>query len=400
MKLPETTFCRSWPEPRQDLLLQAALARNQSAIACWENFLTEFDLDHLDEGEFRLLPLIWRNLSRHGYQGETLAQLKSAHRQSWHKNQMLTHRLCEVLSGLEQRGIPALLLKGLPLAHLYYEDLGLRPMRDLDMLVPEAELDRTIDHLTQTGWEQTSPEEIRGSLRRYRRFGIEVAFRNVHGEELDLHYHIAHWASSAEIDELLWRSAVPLVLQGIETRTLAPTHHLLHACVHGAAWNAVPPMRWVADAVMLARGGAIDWKWLDGFARRQQLVLPLLAAFTYLSERFEISVPSDLFDQWRSVEFSLSDLAEFDHQTRPAAPQSLPDVIRVAYRHHTRACAGRSRIYKWASFPIFVAYFFEVIDRRKATARRALTWIVNRMRGSAAAEQRTSVDAAESVHSR
>src|SRR5690554_5448713 len=50
-------------------------------------------------------------------------------------NQIHVQALAEILPAFATAGIPALVLKGAALAHLVYGRPGLRPMRDIDILV-------------------------------------------------------------------------------------------------------------------------------------------------------------------------------------------------------------------------------------------------------------------------
>ena len=84
----------------------------------------------------RLLPLVCRNLERAGIALPT--RLKTAYATALGANTRLLQLAEDVLGRLAHAGIPTLVLKGTALLLLHYRDHGVRPMSDLDVLVPPA----------------------------------------------------------------------------------------------------------------------------------------------------------------------------------------------------------------------------------------------------------------------
>src|SRR2546423_1244331 len=72
---------------------------------------------------------------------DTMSQLKGVY--LWHvvHNRNLYHKLHEILELFGQESIPVLVLKGAVLAWLFYDNIALRPMGDLDLLVKRGDLD-------------------------------------------------------------------------------------------------------------------------------------------------------------------------------------------------------------------------------------------------------------------
>src|SRR5262245_53419620 len=115
----------AWPAREQTLLLDAALLPFDAAWSAWQAWKTAVDFENgLDRGSYRLLPLVYRNLSRPGLEDPLLGRLKGVYRLTWYKNQFLFRTLAEVLRRLDAAGVPALVLKGASLTTLYYRDLG------------------------------------------------------------------------------------------------------------------------------------------------------------------------------------------------------------------------------------------------------------------------------------
>ena len=116
-----------WPTPAQLLLLRAALWRGEDALAAWTEWAAHADLDRLDEGSHRLLPLVYTNLHALGLAHPWLNRLKGLKRRTWYENRLLFHHMLPVAQAFESAAIKTLALKGPALATLYYPDLGARP---------------------------------------------------------------------------------------------------------------------------------------------------------------------------------------------------------------------------------------------------------------------------------
>jgi hypothetical protein len=274
------------------LLLRAALLDGPPAAAAWDAWLAAVDLEHLDKGSFRLLPLAYRRAAARGSRTPVLARLRGVHRQSWYRNQLLFREVARVVRAFAEAGIDTLLLKGVPLALLHYGDEGSRPMSDADMLVKRADVTRAVQVLGACGWRPRKtpnawPPEPRASW----------PFNN--GElEFDLHWRVFSIGSSPE--DTLWDASVPCLIRGAPTRALAPTDQLLHVIVHGLQWSPIPSIRWIADAVVLAAPGAIGWDRLIEQATTRRFVPALTLALDYLSRRFDVVVPPDVFARLRA----------------------------------------------------------------------------------------------------
>jgi hypothetical protein len=80
------------------------------------------------------------------------AVLFNARRLTAVHNLRLRHELGKAIEALQQCGIPVLALKGLVLAYTAYGDPSLRPMSDLDLLVPTGMRDPALNTLYKLGF--------------------------------------------------------------------------------------------------------------------------------------------------------------------------------------------------------------------------------------------------------
>jgi hypothetical protein len=261
---PNLKLRSCYPTPQQQLLLQAALWQGEPAIEAWKKWQINTKLETLDPGSYRMLPLLYHNLSVHGIEHPTLSKMKGVYRHTWAQNQLLLYRITQVLIALQEAEIPTLLLKGAALITLYYQNQGLRPMSDFDLLVPKAKIPQAIDILQALEW---LPETIPDFSNHHAH-----TFKN-QGQELDLHWSFIPESIAHPQAEDIWQRAIPCPLPAL---ALSPTDQLFHICVHGFQWNPMPSLRWVADAIVLLKHQPqLDWNRLIDLAICYELVLPL-----------------------------------------------------------------------------------------------------------------------------
>ncbi|HEX8291585.1 MAG TPA: nucleotidyltransferase family protein, partial [Pyrinomonadaceae bacterium] len=111
-----------WPDPGQELLLRAALLRGDDALRAWRQWKRGNDVNEIDTGSYRLLPLLYANLREAACEDELTGLLKGVYRNAWYKNQLLFHHAAAVLSFLRRAGVETIVLKGIALTRLYYRD--------------------------------------------------------------------------------------------------------------------------------------------------------------------------------------------------------------------------------------------------------------------------------------
>jgi hypothetical protein len=100
----------------------------------WDELLEKVERHGMGPLLFRHITLLHRDIPADFLRGLKFLSLR--HRQA---NRILIHTLEQVLSLLASRGMPCLVLKGAALCHTIYPEPGLRPMRDIDLLLTEKD---------------------------------------------------------------------------------------------------------------------------------------------------------------------------------------------------------------------------------------------------------------------
>lgn len=292
---------RYWPTAEQRWLLRASLLSGPAALDAWASWKDGVVVDDLDMGQQRLLPLLAHNLRTHGIADTELGRFKGVLRYVWAENQRRQMQMVPLLRALHEAHVPVMLLKGMALAHHYYDNVGLRHMADIDILVRRADAPRVIDLLAGQGWQSERADrdfDVRHSL----------ALTNAQGLEIDLHWYAIREFSGTGSDDGLWQRSEVVTQAGVPVRILSPADLMLHVMVHGLRWNAVPTLRWVADTMTILAHPhrSVDWAVVTDEARRLELVLPVRHALHYLVEHLEAAVPADVLrtlDGYRPTRF-------------------------------------------------------------------------------------------------
>jgi hypothetical protein len=295
-----------FPTNEQELLLKACLLSGelmQTSYDSWKSLVNiETDVEH---GSFRQLPLLYLNLNRHSNNDELMPRLKGIYRKSWSNNQILFFKLGQVLRLLHQKGIRTMVLKGVALSLLAYKNFAVRPMADMDIMVPVSQANHTIEWLKQNGWKSS----VETNDEYYLNHSKSVTLINDENTELDLHWYPLDECFGIMNDDLFWDRAINMTVSGENTLALCPADELLLTIVHGLMPNVEPPIRWIADAYVLITASdlQIDWERLVDYAKKLSVIIQLKDGLKYLKENFSAPVPEDVYKQIQLIKPSIAD---------------------------------------------------------------------------------------------
>lgn len=315
------------PSPTREWLLKAALDPGPAARDAWHRWREAGPAALADPACARLLPLMHPRLSAWGVHDPGAEAARQAYHHTRVRNRVHFRRCGEILRDLNGAGIETLVLKGPALTLLHYGDPAQRPMSDFDLLVRRGQAAAAAAHLARLGWSGLPPDGLPMPLLALRH---ALELRSPAGEPLDLHWNALAVDDAPGADDDLWAAAVPLALDGTPTLALDPAGQILHACVHGARWNPVPPVRWVADAAVVVRsaGDRIDWDRLERLARSLRLTLPLRVTLGYLRDRMGVPLPAGLPERLSAVRPTWGERAE--HRFWSVPPHRRTGWTRLA----------------------------------------------------------------------
>ncbi len=201
-----------------------------------------------------------------------------------HASRMRTLALTDILTAFEREGIQTLLLKGAALAYLVYPQPPLRPMRDIDLLVPPQDAPRAQGALLALGFTADDPASLPADHHH-----LPACGRVAEGQLVSVEVHCALDPGYLEGPPQTFADLAPtaqvFTIQGRQAATLSREAMLWHLYRHTFLihWRYEwPRLMGVADLVSLVEAWAdrLDWDRLRRLYPAVYRVLPLLDQFT------------------------------------------------------------------------------------------------------------------------
>jgi hypothetical protein len=282
-------------------LLRAALLDEPDAASAFAAWRKGIDLGDIDYGWSRLLPLVQRNLTRHSIDDPWLPRMQGIRRHYWARNLKLLHRVRPVLAGLDGAGIPVILLKGAGILAAFGGTADLRPMDDVDFMVPPERLANAVAVLTGLGWVPKEPPPCALEAMAALTSTAGWPFVAPDATEFDLHWRALNLDGRIGNDLGFWRRAEPALLGGQPALVLSPADQLLHVCCHAVNFAGFSNLRWAADAALIMRASQdrLDWATLCDEARRRRFATVMHDCLRFLAVELSLPVPHEVLRELR-----------------------------------------------------------------------------------------------------
>lgn len=201
--------------------------------------------------QWQLEPVVFSNLRLHFREtipADVLVQAAERERDARATALTRTLQLVEVMKRLRAIGVRSIVLKGPAIGMVAYGDASMRTFADIDLLLWRDDLGRARDVLLLHGYDRDYPQRAEPALIRN---GHALEFSGA-GPKVELHWTLLSRHLQFKFDEdEIWNEAVTTLLAGETMNVLAPHHHFLFLCAHGAKheWERI---RWVCDVAQLA----------------------------------------------------------------------------------------------------------------------------------------------------
>lgn len=343
---------RPWmPTDQQVLLVRAAVLNGEPAIEAWDRWKSIIDFERIDDGSSALLPIVYRNLVDHGVSDPMVKRARLAYKMTWLENERLFNYISALLESLRAAGIETMILKGAALALLYYRDLGLRSLGDVDILIRPHDVANAIDTLIELGWKKMrhTPHVLTETYLHARR---AINYSSDRIANLDLHWHVMEETCRPNGDDWFWSGAIQTTVRGVETHAMNPTDQLLHVCAHEARWTPIPLPRWIVDVMTILKTSPsdVDWDRLVSHARRLGLVIPVREALKQVVDVVDAPIPSSVLNSLHRLPLSKED--ERKNRIR-CLPPSILRALAQEYRRMSVQPSRHSRRWRLLTFPSY-----------------------------------------------
>jgi hypothetical protein len=244
--------------------------------------------------DHRIAPLLWRAFGAAdarddlGSNRAVLCALADSFRME--ALLLLPRAVALAVRPLTDAGLEPVVFKG-PAVAARYPEPGLRPMEDIDLLLPRRDHQRALVALAVAGWRVVRP----GGADRY---DTVLTHDEVPSLSLELHYGLE--GSSQRVTALdpgaLWERRLPIACAGTPAFGLPLADELVVLAAHaGKPHHGFVRLAWVADLAMIVgdaaeRGTPVDWDRVRAVAREARC-LTVVAAALALARRVGVEPP-------------------------------------------------------------------------------------------------------------
>jgi hypothetical protein len=286
--------------------------------------------------EHGVLPLLAARL--HEFAPGALPQQIQTKLQSWQRAQAiftltLTAELFQILEAFARLDIGVLVIKGPALSVRCYGHAGMRQYGDLDLIVSDKDVERTIQAMVEIGYELRTPfraiqaAKVPGEYvfmsrdkRLFVEFHTERTFR-YHPEPLNV--------------EQLFQRRASVTVDGRDVPTLSLEDELVLICVHGAKhfWER---LMWIADVAALISRQAPDWDRATAAARDVGAERILRLGLRLASDLLGAELPPQLDASVRSDRVVSRLAAQIKSRLASSEPREIGILQRAAFRMRIR----------------------------------------------------------------
>ncbi len=260
------------PERIEDRIIQACAMplgyKTRSAIEPTPDSVGSINWEYILDlaSHHRITPLLHYFLSKNdqiSVPEEVAAVLKRLASGLAVTNLFQTQELLRILDLLKSNGLDAIPFKGPVLGDYLYNNLGIRPFGDLDILIHKAHFSTTKKILIENGYQcfrKFNPTEEAKFI------DTQMGFEFVRDDEqsvIEVHWSFLNTVHAFKLSEAdVWQAKQQISVLGKEVNMFSPAHLLVYLCAHGSK-SLWARMRWLCDVAELVTQHQETQFWRD-----------------------------------------------------------------------------------------------------------------------------------------
>ena len=184
---------------------------------------------------------------------------------------------------LENENIPSVAMRGIALAEWVYPEPNLRPMKDVDILIPSNYRDKLFDSLKKYN---LSP------LKKLRSQFVYI----IDGIVFEIHYSYLtpkRYKYSANFNKWIYSRTPVLTSEGVIYR-LKLEDALLDSILHVFIHHELDRFLQIIDIALLLNKKGLDWNYIFNWCRESSLLKIVLFTISYVCYSFELELDSKI----------------------------------------------------------------------------------------------------------
>ena len=173
--------------PDQQLLLRAALDEPEPALRCFNEWWKHVEIEHTGTTEYRLLPLVYRNIGPLIADKVAAARVKGVAKHVWVSNSRKAALGAYVLDILTMANVPHAVLKGAAMMTAVHAD-NMRSIGDCDILIPVERAPQALAALAEVDLHAQFALSRFAASEFKRHHGVSVGRPGEQAYQLDIHW--------------------------------------------------------------------------------------------------------------------------------------------------------------------------------------------------------------------
>lgn len=267
----QSTFLRA-----RSLLICAALDKGEFGQECfleWANMVQLTDIDYVSQ---KILPAIVHQLKNDELSKQILKLVKFTRLRS----QTFLEAGFRAQNLLSKESIPVAWTSGGAVIANTKVSVSDRALDEIGLLVPTSQVEMVTRILQESGFQLLPNTGLVDSSLGSDSESNELAFRDLSGAIVNVHWHSSVGRPRSPSEEALWERVSRAILVGRETFSISPEDLLLQVFARNGGSNQAS---WVIDATRILEAIEIDFKLLLHISRERRLWLKAQVSLTRLA---------------------------------------------------------------------------------------------------------------------
>lgn len=250
-------------------------------------------------------------------------ELKQVYELNARRNLRLLYELAQALRALEHEGITTAVLKGAALTESLYDNIALRPMFDLDILIRPEALSSAVSILTELGYSRQMPEVYEGATLDNEN-EVLLTKRGPLDVVLELHWGLidSPFYQKKMVIDWFWETAVSVQVWGANTRMLGLEALLLHLCAHLALHHRGKGLLWQHDLALMLHAfeDRLNWETVLAKIQMMAMVLPAQHVLKQVACDWHAPIPDAVLHQLSALQPSPAEMRVYSWLSKPVRP--------------------------------------------------------------------------------
>ena len=233
------------------------------------------------------------------------AQLRGVLQTHTARNLRLLREFSNLARALQKQTVEFMPIKGVHLCTSLYENIGERPIWDIDLLVPLGKIRAALTAVEGTGYRSSRPFDLDMEVRNYHHV---PAYVKRGAPPLEIHWTLLNprFPNGLSWQEL-WERSIPARVGEVEARVFSPADMLVYLCAHVAYQHIyIDSVRSLYDIKLLIQrySSELDWGAITARARTWGLVHSVYLTLRLTNDLLGCPLPEAAWAGLRPADFS------------------------------------------------------------------------------------------------